>query len=131
MRRRKFITLTGGVAAGWPVIAYGQRLNLPSIGFLHSSTDDPQRNAAFKRRLSGFGYVQASKVRTWKLSAAGRKAATTAYLPWRPNWSADASRSLSPGALCILLSLRKALPRRSRSYLVTAAIRSSSARGQP
>jgi putative tryptophan/tyrosine transport system substrate-binding protein len=56
LKRREFITLLGGTAAGWPLAARAQP-PVPVIGFLSAGTLDPPSVDAFQQGLAERGYV--------------------------------------------------------------------------
>jgi putative ABC transport system substrate-binding protein len=61
MKRREFITLLGGAAAGWPLGARAQPANkLPTIGFLGTTSAATWTSwtAAFLQRLRELGWVE-------------------------------------------------------------------------
>jgi len=65
MRRREFITLVGGAAAAWPVVARAQQQPaLPVLGYLstRSPEDTPHLLAAFLEGLAQRGYVDGKSV---------------------------------------------------------------------
>ena len=64
MRRRAFITLVGGTAAAWPLVAHTQQAATPVVGFLYSSTIDSFREfvSAFNTGLAETGYVEGRNV---------------------------------------------------------------------
>jgi putative tryptophan/tyrosine transport system substrate-binding protein len=64
MRRREFMTLLGGVAAGWPLVARAQQPTMPVIGYvsLGSPGDRAYLLSAFQDGLSSVGYVDRQNV---------------------------------------------------------------------
>ena len=65
MKRREFITLLGGAAAAWPLVARAQQPEkLPTIGFLGGQTPSTAGPwlAAFKQRLHELGWNEGRTV---------------------------------------------------------------------
>src|SRR5262249_21759416 len=67
-RRREFITLLGGAAAGWPIVARAQqRERMRRIGVLSGLAADDQdikvRLVAFQQRLQQLGWTDGHNVR--------------------------------------------------------------------
>jgi putative ABC transport system substrate-binding protein len=64
MRRREFMTLLGGAAAGWPVAAWAQQLSFPVIGLLSSRSPVVDTNpiAVIHQGLNETGLVEGQNV---------------------------------------------------------------------
>ena len=109
MRRRQFITLLGGAAAAWPVIARGQQPNrMRRIGMLMGqAANDPEgqtRIIAFVQGLAQLGWTSAKTCGSNSLGCRqcrrhsqirrGNSRARAGYHPRR--WRVD-RRAIAPG----------------------------------
>ena len=66
MKRREFITLLGGAAAAWPLVARAQQLRLPTIGYLGATTssasEEGPRLTVLVQRLKELGWIEGRTV---------------------------------------------------------------------
>ena len=65
--RRDVLTLVGGTAVAWPVMAQAQQV-MPVIGFLHNGSPEPSAGpvAAFRKGLSDTGFIEGQHRRCFR-----------------------------------------------------------------
>jgi len=101
MRRREFITLLGGSAAMWPMVARAQQAAMPVVGFLHGGEPEPFafHAAAFRKGLEpiltrGFtqgGFSKAQSRLTFR--SCNRPGSSSSSISRRPRRSVSQCRS--------------------------------------
>ena len=64
MKRRKFIALLGGAAAGWPLAAHAQQpAKVPRVGILSPAASESAATlTAFRERIRDLGYIEGQTI---------------------------------------------------------------------
>ena len=113
--RREFITLLGGAAAAWPLVARGQQAErVRRIGVLHfQAADDPEqqaRLAAFRLGLQQLGWTDGRNVRIDFRWSAGNAADTRRFVAELVALAPDVILTSGAAAVAPLLQATRSVP---------------------
>jgi putative tryptophan/tyrosine transport system substrate-binding protein len=113
IRRREFITLLGGAAATWPLVARAQKPGkIPKIGFLFPGTDTvaPARIAALLEGLGAVGYREPDQIELVSRVTGGDPSRVAPMATELIASNVDVLVAISPAAVQALRSLTSTIP---------------------
>jgi putative ABC transport system substrate-binding protein len=111
VRRRDFITLVGGVTAGWPLAAQAQQPEkMHRIGFLALLSGPSASTEGFQRGLSELGYVEGQNLIILYRWAAGRKDRLVDLAKELLQLKVDLFASNSTEAITAIRSINETIP---------------------
>jgi putative ABC transport system substrate-binding protein len=115
MKRREFITLLGGAAAGWPLVVRAQQVEqMRHIGVIFggpaSDSDIQARLAAFRQVLQQLGWTEGRNVRTESRWGAGNADNTRKYAAELVALTPDVILANGDVAAALLLQATRTVP---------------------